>query len=314
MNQNQIFDAHAGEHQNYKVVGYYPCWVPDALDKVDFSVLTHVNFAFVIPTAEGTLLPLRNPEIAKYLISVAHKHGAKAMIVVGGWDYQDVLLEDTFLRATDTPEKLKNLADEIVELCNAYGFDGVDIDWEYPRLSNGSAKQYETLMLDLSQRLHSQGKLLTAAVMSGATWDGNIFPDAAAQSDAVLAACDWINVMAYDGGEAEKHSTYEFAVNCGNYWKNERKLPASKVVLGVPFYARAENGAYSRILEADQEAYQRDTATVNGKTCYYNGIPTIERKALFAKENLGGIMIWELTQDTLEKEKSLLIAIGRIAC
>ena len=312
MNESRIFDAHAGEH-SYKVIGYYPCWEPDALDQVNFSVLTHVNFAFVIPTAEGTLLPLRNPQVARKLIAIAHENGTKAMIVVGGWDYQDVLLEDTFVKATDTPEKIRNLADEIINLCNEYGFDGVDIDWEYPRLDNGSYRQYETLMLYLSRRLHAEGKLLTAAVMSGMTPDGTVFYDAPAQTDAVLAACDWINVMAYDGGEAEKHSTYEFAVSCGNYWKNERNLPAAKVILGVPFYARTENGAYKRILEADADAYQRDTALVNGKMAYYNGIPTIQKKAAFAKENLGGIMIWELTQDTMEKEKSLLMAIGRIA-
>ena len=313
MQQTRIIDGYPTNQNDCKVVGYYPCWVPDALDKVDFSVLTHVNFAFVIPTEQGTLLPLRNPQIARQLIELAHKHGAKAMIVVGGWDYNDVRLEDTFLKATDTPEKLKNLADEIMALCDAYGFDGVDVDWEYPRLDDASAVQYESLMLDLSQRLHANGKLLTAAVMSGAACDGSILYDAASQSDAVLAACDWINVMAYDGGEGEEHSTYEFAVNCGNYWKNQRNLPASKVVLGVPFYARAENGAYNQILEADAEAYQKDIAFVNGKMAYYNGVPTIMKKAVFAKENLGGIMIWELTQDTMEKEKSLLTAIGRAA-
>lgn len=38
---------------------------------------------------------------------------------------------------------------------------------------------------------------------------------------------------------------------------------------------------------------------------------TIARKAAYAKENLGGIMIWELTQDTAEKSLSLLQAIGK---
>lgn len=43
---------------------------------------------------------------------------------------------------------------------------------------------------------------------------------------------------------------------------------------------------------------------------YYNGVDTITDKTLYAKENLGGIMIWELTQDTQDADKSLLQAIG----
>lgn len=43
---------------------------------------------------------------------------------------------------------------------------------------------------------------------------------------------------------------------------------------------------------------------------YYNGVDTIAEKTRYAQENLGGIMIWELTQDTADWEKSLLQAIG----
>lgn len=68
-------------------------------------------------------------------------------------------------------------------------------------------------MLALFERLHAQGKLLTAAVLSRVTADGNIYYDAAAQTNAVLNAVDFINVMAYDGGDGERHSSYQFAVN-----------------------------------------------------------------------------------------------------
>lgn len=321
MNETQHMGVEAPENQmgsrsaageNFKVVGYYPCWVPDCLDKVDFGVITHVNYAFVIPTEEGGLLPLRNPQTARELIRRAHSHGAKAMIVVGGWDYLDIPLEQTFVKATDTPEKRKKLADQIMNVCMEFGFDGVDLDWEHPRVGTASAGQYEALMLDLSRRLHSQGLLLTCAVHAGALPQGGILPDAAAQSDAVLEACDWINIMAYDGGEGADHSTYAFAVACAEYWQGTRGLSPRKVVLGVPFYARPSWEAYDRILQRDPEAFGRDVTVCSGVESFYNGIPTIQEKARYAKAHLGGIMIWELSQDSLDPEKSLLAAIGRV--
>lgn len=253
------------------------------------------------------------PIDASELIRSAHKNGAKVLLSVGGWSYNDVPLEATFLEATSDNEKTQRFAENIIAMCDEYGFDGVDMDWEHPRVDGTSAKQYEELMLILSEKLHAKGKILTAAVLSGVTADGNIYYDAAAHTNAVLNAVDFINVMAYDGGDGERHSQYEFAVSCGDYWKNTRGLPAYKVVLGVPFYARPSWAGYNMILADVQDAWDRDNVTYNGMDVYYNGMETIKKKTRYAKENLGGIMIWELTQDTSEREKSLLQAIGSAA-
>ncbi len=39
---------------------------------------------------------------------------------------------------------------------------------------------------------------------------------------------------------------------------------------------------------------------------------TIREKTPYARENLGGVMIWELTQDTGDRSRSLLQAIGDV--
>lgn len=299
------------ELEDFKVVGYYPAWKPDRLQSVDFGIVTHVCYAFAIPTADGDLLDLENPDTARALIRSAHDNGAKVLLSVGGWSYNDTPLENVFLQATSDDAKTKLLVDNILNMCEEYGFDGVDMDWEHPRVDGSSARQYESLMLTLAEKLHSQDKLLTAAVLSGATADGNIYYDAAAHTDAVLNAVDFINVMAYDGGDGQRHSSYQFAVDCGTYWNETRGLPAHKVVLGVPFYARPSWADYGTILEAVPEAYSQDHTTYNGMDVYYNGISTIAEKTVYAKENLGGIMIWELTQDAADRDKSLLQAIGK---
>ena len=297
----------------FKIVGYYPSWQPGKLDRIQWDILTHINYAFAIPTTEGTLLPLDNPSLASTIISQAHAHNVKALLAVGGWEYNGTILENVFVQATNTDEKIQRLVNSIMDMVNQYGFDGVDMDWEHPRRDMPSQTQYEKLMLALSSRLKAQGKLLTSAVLSGVSPEGIEYWDARAHTDAVLNAVDWINVMAYDGGDGERHSSYDFAVNSGLYWKNTRGMPASKVVLGVPFYGRPSWASYDQILQANPNAYNTDTSMINGMLAYYNGIPTIKAKTTFAKQNLGGIMMWEISQDTADRSKSLLTAIGQAA-
>lgn len=298
--------------KGFKVVGYYPSWEPDSTDKIRYDIVTHVNYAFAIPTAEGGLLPLENPETAKKIIEEAHAADRKVLLAVGGWSYQDVALESTFVEATETAEKRTALVQAIVEMCEEYGFDGIDMDWEHPRADGTVDVQYEAFMLELADALHGKGKLLTSAVISGVMSNGMIYYDAAAHTDAVLEAVDWINVMAYDGGDGKAHSTYEFATASAAYWVKYRNVPAEKVVLGVPFYGRPTWETYENLLAADPEAADSDTTVYNGMTVWYNGMETIRNKTEFAYDNLGGIMIWELSQDTRDLEKSLLTAIGEV--
>ena len=66
---------------------------------------------------------------------------------------------------------------------------------------------------------------------------------------------------------------------------------------------------YKEILAKDSSAYNKDTS--NGMA--YNGIPTIKKKCQYVKDNgYGGIMIWELGQDSTTTKYSLLNAIKEV--
>lgn len=306
-----VAPAKAGVN-DFKVVGYYPSWQPDKVKDIKYEYVTHINYAFAIPKSDGTLLPLENPNSAKKIIKEGHKNGVKVLIAIGGWSYNEIPLEPTFKEATSSPEKITSFANEIIAMVKQYGFDGVDMDWEHPRRDDTTSKQYTDLMKTLSVELKKDNLLLTSAVLAGVSADGNVLYDAAAHTQGVIDSVDWFNIMAYDGGDGERHSSYDFAVKCGEYWKNTRKMPANKVVLGVPFYGRPSWRTYDEILAADSNAHTKDTALISGVEVYYNGIPTIQKKTKWAKDNLGGVMIWEISQDTKDKEKSLLKAINDV--
>lgn len=283
----------------------------NGLSKLRFDTITHVNYAFAIPKSDGSLRPLENPELARKVIKKAHANGAKALLAIGGWSYNGTPLESTFKSATSTKAKRKKFVNSIINMMEEYGFDGIDMDWEHPRVDDSSKKQYEAVMVLLAKKLHAKNKLLTSAVLSGATADGQIYYDAAAHTDKVLNAVDWINVMAYDGGDGARHSSYQFAVNCAKYWKNTRGMPAKKIVLGVPFYGRPSWSSYEQFLKTDKNAYKKNVVQINGMDAYYNGMPLIKKKTSYAIDNLGGVMIWEITQDTTVKKYSLLTAIQK---
>lgn len=294
---------------NFKVIGYYAGWTGLQLEKVDFSVLTHLIYAFAIPTPEGHLRPIDNPKLVQRLTKEAHQAGRKMLLAVGGWSYLDIPLEATFAQATDSMEKIHTLGNEIVELCMEYDLDGIDIDWEHPRLKGETYKQYEALILYLSEKLHAKGKVLTSAVLSGVKWNGEVWADSACHTDAVLQAVDWLNVMTYDGGKGIRHSTYEFTINCMKYWREDRKLSKEKVMMGLPFYSYGPPCSYEELLERDSEAWKKDVVVFGEQEYHYNGIETIQKKTQYALEHCGGVMIWQMTEDTTDKEYSLLQAI-----
>ena len=81
-------------------------------------------------------------------------------------------------------------------------------------------------------------------------------------------------------------------------------------MLGVPFYARPSWAAYGDILSTVPDAWQYDHMSYNGMDVWYNGCATIAQKTSYALQTLGGVMIWEVTQDAAG-EHSLLTAIGQ---
>lgn len=298
--------------QPFKCIAYIFCQSEEGLNKLRFDIVTHVNYAFAIPTKDGRVLPLENPELARVVVAKAHAGGAKVCLSLGGWSYEDVPLEATFRAATDTPEKIAALAEETAALAEAFGFDGVDVDWEYPRTGDGTKGQYEAFIARLHDRIKPKGMLLTAAVFAGVD-SGNrpVSSVSEAQDRPSFDKLDWINLMTYDC-DGPKHSTYEFAENCVNYWVEARGFEPEKLNLGLPFYGRPFPGDYKALLAADPDALEKDMVVMDGREVWYNGRETLRRKvALAGERGLGGVMLWEISEDCGDREKSLLTVLGR---
>ena len=302
----------------FKIGTYIAGWNEGGIKKLRYNCLDFINYAFAVPTEDGDIRPFANPDFVHQVVKEAHEHGVTIVISVGGWSWQDVPLEATFEKATETPEKIERLAKAITAVVDEFDFDGADMDWEYPRIHTAAAN--EKLLELLSAAMKERGKLLTAAVFAGVSaldngndHLGNSVKDIVyGFTDRALELFDWINLMVYDGGNGALHSSYDFALRSGRMWRDEREVPADKLVLGVPFYGRP-GGAYWKILAAHPDADQHDVKMMGDIEAHYNGIPTLQAKTRFAMEELGGVMSWEISEDAEEDDKSLLLAMAKEA-
>ena len=272
------------------VIGYFPSWANDP-GAIQYENLTHINYAFVLPTVSGGLTAVEEPQRLNSLVTMAHARGVKVSMAIGGWnDGDDSGFEMMAANATATAA----FVNAVATLIATYNLDGVDIDWEYPDVG-ASAANYAGLIRALSTRLRPMGKLLSAAVI-GRGQEGQ------AVSAETFDLFDFVNIMAYDDDPAP-HSPYALAESCLTYWLG-RGLPAKKAILGLPFYGRDPYTAYKDLVRQDATAPGKDSVGA----IYYNGIDTIKSKTVLARTRGGGVMIWELSMDTADGN-SLLRAI-----
>ena len=117
--------------------------------------------------------------------------------------------------------------------------------------------------------------------------------------------------MSYDRGR--KHSTLEQAQQDVTLFLSTGISP-EKLILGIPFYGRAMTPPNKEYLYADIVAlYHPPPMFDEVENIYFNGIGTVKQKTCLAKTTgLGGVMIWELGQDSGDNS-SLLRAIYQAA-
>jgi chitinase len=302
------------------VVGYFPSYRdPATVPDVKFRMCNVVNYAFAVVNTSGTV-NVENPTVLTTVAAKAKLNNAKIFISVRG-------SETDWQNMASTSTGRNGFIKSIMDVVRQYSLHGVDIDWEFPRTTNGTDITYTALMKELSDSCHRDAKYyLTAAVTAG-KYAGSIRD---AIKDEVFTYVDFFNVMAYDDFNTtvayKHHSDIALSNTCLNYWLTTRAAPTAKCVLGIPAYGRpsgiTQTGTvltYNGILTQGGDPL-KDSAIVTAGgftnyTIYYNGTYTTKVKAKLALQRCNGIMMWEKGQDN-HGNNSLLKAvcdtIGRV--
>ena len=262
-------------------------------DIIPYDKLTHLNYSFLTPKADGTFNPINNAWKLRQIVKDAHEQNVRVSISVGGWGW-----DAQFEELAANPETRSAFVQNLKDFVDEYQLDGADIDWEYPD-PGPSSENFLALIQEL--RTAMPDKLLTTAVVSYGDDNGGGIPNES------FALFDFVNIMTYDGPD---HGTMEQFERGLTYWR-ERGLPREKIVMGAPFYGDP-NLPYHKIVQADPNAAQADSFDYYGTIYHYNGIPTIQTKTRIAMEQAGGMMFWALDHDA-QGELSLVNAIYEAA-
>lgn len=216
---------------------------PEQVSKIDFNKITHTNIAFSIlePNEQGLYVPTITDSVRAGIALVLDeikRQGAdsKVLISIGGW------AASFFCEAASNDQSRKAFADKCLVLLEETGIQGIDIDWEYPGFDGGgiisACKNCKTDFIALCKAVRKAiGKdyLLTVAVGSHLSRD----LDYSQLNDDF----DYINVMTYDMAKIN-HSSFFRSTFSMRFWARSG-FDKSKLVFGIPFYARSRKPEYS---------------------------------------------------------------------
>ena len=294
--------------------------------RTDLSAFTHFNIAFANPAFDGNFLNgdrmacMTDAEGRPYqidalktIVTKLQSHGAKVLVSIGGGVIPGCSGDWTALLA---PDRRGDTVSRLVELVDTLGLDGIDVDIEWTLLADlDRSGRYVPFVAALADAMKTRGHLLTCATASA---PGGMIPTAS------IPFFDLINVMSYDaigptwGPAGAEHSTYDMAVRDLDLWLG-LGVPPDRLVLGVPFYGygfggeRASLSYRDIVTERGESAGRTDLVGEACAGCRYvtfNGPATIERKARLARAKAGGVMVWELSQDTSDHALTRAIMRG----
>jgi chitinase len=239
----------AYEQQNkFAVIGYYAGKNAAQLDSFPIEKLTHIIFSF--GHLKGNHLnvddAIDSATIKKMVSLKSRNNSLKIILSLGGWG-GCANCSDVFA----TKEGRKEFSKSTKQLCEYFGTDGIDLDWEYPAISGypghkfqpADKENFTALIKQLRKTLGNKYEVSFAAGGFGH------YIEQAVEWKKVMKKVNYVNMMTYDlvsgfskvtGHHTALYSTEKQVESTDNAIQKlfELNVPKSKIVIGAAFYGR----------------------------------------------------------------------------
>ncbi|KAM3519834.1 hypothetical protein MY4038_009654 [Beauveria bassiana] len=237
---------------NILVIGYYEAWnsrskchetLPGDLP---LDALTHVNYAFAyIHPVSFAITTMDAATPGSLFIEMAKLKTAKPSLQIwlsiGGWTFSDdnTPTQPVFGNIAREKRYREIFANNVLSFLQTYGYDGVDIDWEYPGAPDRGGKpddvdNFVLLLKEIRAVFDRSGRNLGISLTIPASyWYLKWF-----DLPGLLEYADFVNLMSYDlHGVWDSNNPMRIALAAELLWRVGVK--PSQVSLGFGFYGRA---------------------------------------------------------------------------
>lgn len=280
--------------------------VEKMLAKHNFAGMTHVNFYCGISFDENGNVFVGDPkgnqqkqkEELRYMVEAMRKYGKSDLKIVG------VMGISTGNPATNIAmgDNRDAFVENLISFANEFGFDGIDIDYEFPQ-SDNDYKIFGDFLVELKNQMILKMNTSKQPILSCAFGTKDInYPKE------VIDAIDIVNVMTYDIFDQDgQHSSFWSCAVQGAEYIEELGFPKEKINIGIPFYGTQVDALMEQYIYKDIESfdYFENTYTFNSyldgspTQVYFNSPAMVRDKTAYALLNeYGGIMVWHFSCDT----------------
>ncbi len=257
--------------------------------------------------SKGILVRQNRPNLQdrKEILATARKHHVKVYALVANEGFESKSLE----KVMDSPELVKNHANQLAKMAIEDGIDGIDLDYE--SLAAKEREPFTKLVQAVSKACHAKKLQVVMAVHAKESepgnWDGAQSQDWAALGKAV----DYVRVMTYDfhwetsdPGPIAPPDWVERVMKFAT-----TVIPASKLDLGIPGYGydwlnkKADSYTWDGWVERVKQhgpahrdpASQEMTLSYNGRTAFYaDALAAKPKFDIVRKLHLNGLALWRL--------------------
>ncbi|KAH8803723.1 glycoside hydrolase superfamily [Xylogone sp. PMI_703] len=243
-----------------RTIGYYEGWnyqrpcQSKLINIIPVEAYTHLNFAFMLIDPNSfEIVPMDDgqPELySRFTALKKSKPGLETWLSIGGWAFNDPgPTQRTFSQLAASSSAQSKFFASLTSFMAQYGFDGVDIDWEYPGTPDRAGVPEDTanfvsLLKNLRSALDAGNYGLSITIPSS-YWYMQWFDIVS-----IEPIIDWFNIMTYDlfgtwdsqdafiGPFVFAHTNLtETKLDMDLLWRNN--INPSKVTMGIGYYGRS---------------------------------------------------------------------------